>query len=313
MIHNSDPLFPHPHTDARRGQLSLFAVPPRRPRQRRRAASHFHSGNRMMLPLAILSVGLAGQCTTSADCAGKNMTVPTCVNQTGGGWTQCVDCEATAFEYACGTGGPAFSNQPSRRVASSARDSRPRTSRVRATSSARPQTSMRHPVGRQLCAVHHVRQHSVQRDCVDWDQKKFLPRAEAKCQEECTDRVVSPATQTMIARRSQVLRPVSSSPTDTMPSALLATPPSSNVIASTGTSPSFCLPRRRSARRRATACGGRALAARRDELEGSCAAAPPVDGYESSCNLRPPTPHTPSPTTESGGGGGSVRMCSIVT
>merc|ERR1711933_375382 len=43
-----------------------------------------------------------GECTTTDDCAGRGMTSPKCVNQTGGGWTQCIDCESKAFQSACG-------------------------------------------------------------------------------------------------------------------------------------------------------------------------------------------------------------------
>lgn len=147
----------------------------------------FHSGNRMMLPLAILSVGLAGQCTTSADCAGKNMTVPTCVNQTGGGWTQCVDCEATAFEYACEYWGPGIL-KPAEQACGLKCTGQPPQNLTCTSDKQCPPSNPR-------CVIQSDGNYAqcitcantqFQRDCVDWDQKKFLPRAEAKCQEECT-------------------------------------------------------------------------------------------------------------------------------
>ena len=37
-------------------------------------------------------------CKTAADCGGKHMKQPECVEQTGGDWSQCIDCDATAFQ-----------------------------------------------------------------------------------------------------------------------------------------------------------------------------------------------------------------------
>ena len=37
-------------------------------------------------------------CKTAAECSGKHMKLPECVEQTGGDWSQCVDCDAAAFQ-----------------------------------------------------------------------------------------------------------------------------------------------------------------------------------------------------------------------
>ena len=48
-------------------------------------------------------------CKTAADCGGKHMKQPECVEQTGGVWSKCVDCDATAFQSSVR---PSFSFSP---------------------------------------------------------------------------------------------------------------------------------------------------------------------------------------------------------
>ena len=46
-------------------------------------------------------VAAVSACKTKSDCAQYNMTLPTCVEQTTGDYSQCIDCSPAAFQLAC--------------------------------------------------------------------------------------------------------------------------------------------------------------------------------------------------------------------
>jgi len=143
---------------------------------------------RTVLPFTVVAVAAAtGECTKDADCSGKNMTSPKCVNQTGGGWSQCVDCELTAFEYACmywavgirkpaeQTCGQRCTGKPPHNLTCTNDADCPADS---------PSCVIQSDQTYAQCITCDATQ--FQADCTHWNSTSFLPRAESKCSLNCT-------------------------------------------------------------------------------------------------------------------------------
>lgn len=130
-----------------------------------------------------------GECTTSDQCVSlhPNMSMPVCVNQTGGFYSQCIDCEVKAFQLSC-----TFWTDALLKPAEAACD-------MKCTGSAPTNltctTDDDCADAKSVCVVQDDGQYAqcvscdpvkFEQDCISWDPKKLLPKAEAKCGVNCT-------------------------------------------------------------------------------------------------------------------------------
>lgn len=131
-------------------------------------------------------------CKTAADCADKHMAKPACVVQTTGDWSQCIDCDPTAFQNSCTYWTPTLlipaQNACNLNCTGATPPPPPEPLACQTdndcTDPALPSCVIQADKNYAQCIS--CDDITFQSACVSWEKVKFLPAAEAKCGKKCT-------------------------------------------------------------------------------------------------------------------------------
>jgi len=147
-------------------------------------------------------------CKTADDCKDKSMKQPECVEQTGGDWSQCVDCDATAFQSSCKYWSPALLAPAEAACNLNCTGKAPPGPPP--TLACHKDADCKDPT-KPSCVVQADGNYAqciscdttpFQAACPSWEKVKFLPAAEAKCGEKCTGQGPPPPPPPTLACRT---------------------------------------------------------------------------------------------------------------
>ena len=144
----------------------------------------------MMIVTLLAIVSAVSACKTDADCKSYNMSLPHCVEQATGDYTQCIDCEPVAFQDVCKDWTSDLLKPAEKTCGLTCKGPTPPTPKL----ACHEDKDCKDP-SLPSCVVQADGQYAqciscnateFENECQYWDKHEFLPAAEKKCGHTCS-------------------------------------------------------------------------------------------------------------------------------